>query len=607
MKYNKVRMIAKAGNGLRIPKFQNPFGSINLLDYNPYKGGLGGDLYKLTNPNPNNTGSTSPINGNNLGGALGKLKGNLKDKSFISNDQLKNIGMGGANMGLDMLEGQFNDSINSSGVDTMFTAGDTVANVLRTINPVAYLVSKGVMTTLKGINSLGGKKSEAFSADQNTTASVGGSYGGSVNDINSAAAKAGKKYGLFSSRKRRKANREIREAGRQQNIMTNIADEAADQRGMINDINYLRYNSDINGRYDLANIRAAKLGMKILDKVNLIKNRNLHSSYINVDTKSIEEFKEGGSIQPEWMPIIEDIWEPVIEEFKEGGSLKSEWKPIIEFQETPLNISKIKNYYKDYNLDDIQFIYDESPRVEGNNLYVKTDEDAIHELWHFLSQNKPNEIYKEFYYNLNDDKIIELGGDINFVKRFENDPGHFYHPSELEARIKAAKFNSQGQEYTKDFFKNLRSDENKYGYNMRDLLHMYNDENLEKIFNLKKGGILKTQEETSEIEETTQKNVIPEGALHKNKHHMEHTEGLTQKGIPVVDNEGNQQAEIELNEIIFNLEVTKFMEERYHKYFNSETTQKEKDQLAIEVGELLVDQILNNTDDRTNLIETVEV
>jgi hypothetical protein len=65
---------------------------------------------------------------------------------------------------------------------------------------------------------------------------------------------------------------------------------------MINDINYLRYNSNINGEYDLANIRAAKSGMKLLDKINLIKNRNLHSSYINVDTKSIEEFKEGGSI-----------------------------------------------------------------------------------------------------------------------------------------------------------------------------------------------------------------------------------------------------------------------------------------------------------------------
>ena len=105
-------------------------------------------------------------------------------------------------------------------------------------------------------------------------------------------------------------------------------------------------------------------------------------------------------------------------------------------------MSKIKEYYKDYNLDNINFIYDESPRVEGNNLYVKTDEDAIHELWHFLSQNKPNEKYKEFYDNLNDDRITELGGDLNFVKRHEGDPGHFYHPSELEARIMAAKFKS---------------------------------------------------------------------------------------------------------------------------------------------------------------------
>lgn len=466
MKYNKVRMIAKAGNGLRIPKFQDS-GSINLLDYNLYKGGLEGfmnstpqEFFSL-NPNPNNNGSTSPINisalqtdiidnSNQMLNTLNKSGLRQRIKDFLSNNkqQFMNIG----NVELDLLGSSFNNVENSSGIDTAFQVGDTATNILGTVNPVLGLAVKGVNTLLKGINSLGGKKSDAFSTDQNTIESVGGSYGGSVNAINSAAAKAGKKYGLFSSRKRRRANREIREARRQQNIMTNIADEAADQLGMINDINYLRYNSDINGGYDLANIRAAKSGMKILDKVNLIKKRNLHSSYINVDTKSIEEFKEGGSIQPEWMPVIEDIWEPIIEEFKEGDSLQSEQEPIIELQE---------------------------------------------------------------------------------------------------------------------------------------------------------GG--KIKEGSSEIEETTQKNVIPEGALHKNKHHMEHTEGLTQKGIPVVDNEGNQQAEIELNEIIFNLEVTKFMEERYHKYFNSEITQKEKDQLAVEVGELLIDQILNNTDDRTNLIETVEV
>jgi len=43
----------------------------------------------------------------------------------------------------------------------------------------------------------------------------------------------------------------------------------------------------------------------------------------------------------------------------------------------------------------------------------------------------------------------------------------------------------------------------------------------------KEGGKTKEELETPEIEETNQKNLIPEGALHKNKHHMEHTEGLT--------------------------------------------------------------------------------
>jgi hypothetical protein len=43
----------------------------------------------------------------------------------------------------------------------------------------------------------------------------------------------------------------------------------------------------------------------------------------------------------------------------------------------------------------------------------------------------------------------------------------------------------------------------------------------------KQGGSIKESEELVKLEETSQKNVIPEGALHKNKHHIEHTEGLT--------------------------------------------------------------------------------
>ena len=117
------------------------------------------------------------------------------------------------------------------------------------------------------------------------------------------------------------------------------------------------------------------------------------------------------------------------------------------------------------------------------------------------------------------------------------------------------------------------------------------------IEEFKAGGTIKEELETPEIEETTQKNLIPEGALHKNKHHMEHTEGLTQKGIPVVDNEGEQQAEIELDEIIFTLEVTKKLEELY---------KEGTDEAAIEAGKLLVKEILFNTDDRTGLIAKCE-
>lgn len=295
-------------------------------------------------------------------------------------------------------------------------------------------------------------------------------------------------------------------------------------------------------------------------------------------------------VQPD---TIINEWEE-IDKFKEGGKTQEN----NQF----FDMDSVKDFYKDYDLSNVNIIYDKNPRTEGNSIYANSDESLIHELWHYLSKNAPNELYKDYYNNLNDDKIINLGGDLNFVKRFENDPGHFYHPSELEARVRAAKFKTNGKKYTQDFFKELRQNENTYGDNMRDLLHMYNDSNLEKIFNLKNGGLLK-EFEVPEIKETTQKNIIPEGALHKNKHYIEHTEGLTQKGIPVVDNDGNQQAEVECEEIIFTLEVTKALEERYHKYYSDDITQKEKDELAIEVGKLLVKEILYNTDDRAQLID----
>ena len=438
---DKVRRVQKAYNGFQAPK-----------------------LDPITQGNPFMVGSTDPIikpdvldgppltfTGNKTQLALKTMGNNMVQgaKDFISKN-----GMNIANTGLEMLGNSFNNVENSGGVNTAFAVGDTIANGLGAINPVLGLAGKGVMTALKGINSLGGKKARQFSINQNTANTVGASYGGSMTDIMNAAQNSGKKYGMFSGKQRRKANAAMNEAERQQNIMTGIANEAQDMQAMAGqEFNYTNYMFNMNGGYDQRYMRAAKQGMKISEKINLIKQSRTINNYINLDTKEIE-----------WEPIISDdvYWEPIIsdvEEYKDGGSLPELWEPVIE--------------------DDTYW----EPII--------TDE----------------------------------------VEEFKD------------------------------------------------------------------GGTIKEELETPEIEETNQKNLIPEGALHKNKHHMEHTEGLTQKGIPVIDNTGEQQAEIELDEIIFTLEVTKKLEELY---------KDGSDEAAIEAGKLLVKEILFNTDDRTGLIAKCE-
>ena len=315
------------------------------------------------------------------------------------------------------------------------------------------------LTPVGLINGIGAKRTQDFSANNDTIEKVGGSYGGSLNTINDAVAKANKKYGLFSGGARRKANNLINTARQQQNIMTNISDEYQDQLANKSDLAYIRYNTDINGGYQQQYIRAAKQGA-ILNRIQLRKQREggvlsnqLHSK-INLETQEVE-----------WKPVININQKTP--EFKEGGEL-------VNNQET------------------IQ---------ETNSVW------------------QPN-------INLETIQIMEEGGKTD-----------------------------------------------------------------------------KPKQESDKIEETNQKNVIPEGALHAHKHHMENAEDLTKKGIPVVDNKGEQQAEVEREELILSLEVTKQLENLYKRYQEDTNTQKEKDELAIEAGKLLVYEILHNTIDRTGLIK----
>lgn len=115
----------------------------------------------------------------------------------------------------------------------------------------------------------------------------------------------------------------------------------------------------------------------------------------------------------------------------------------------------------------------------------------------------------------------------------------------------------------------------------------------------------KLEEQSPKFAEGGKVNVIPDGALHAHKHHLEDIspeyEQVTSKGIPVVtEEEGGklkQHAEIERNEIIFRLEVTKKLEE---------LMKDGSDDAAIKAGKLLAHEIINNTVDNTGLMEVVE-
>ena len=117
----------------------------------------------------------------------------------------------------------------------------------------------------------------------------------------------------------------------------------------------------------------------------------------------------------------------------------------------------------------------------------------------------------------------------------------------------------------------------------------------------------KGEQVIKEFKQGGQMNVIPEGALHARKNNMELAkEGeVTHKGVPVVDNNGVQQAEVEKEEWTMTKELTDDVEKWYKKYYNEDISQKEKDELAIKCGKRITEELLHNTDDRAGLLEKI--
>lgn len=100
--------------------------------------------------------------------------------------------------------------------------------------------------------------------------------------------------------------------------------------------------------------------------------------------------------------------------------------------------------------------------------------------------------------------------------------------------------------------------------------------------------------------------LIPDGALHAHKHHMEDTnpelaEELTKKGIPVIvtneDGEVTQVAEIEKEEITLSKPLTEQIEELWHKG---------DEDAMIKAGKIIVEALFTDCTDNADLINRVE-
>lgn len=372
------------------------------------------------------------------------------------------------------------------------------------------------LTPMGLVNAFGAKKADTIYKDNETWEQQGSAYGGSMAKVDDALTKSGKKYGAFSGKARRKANAQIAEAKRQQNLVSDINQEAQDAFAASNYSGIgLRNELALSGGY--RNMAVGRNGMKILDAESQWAREVLNKA------REVNKLQKGGKV--------------------DGITGAA---PKITFESWYETVPSDRNDTTSYNL---RRAFELAPKEELEAWRTSSVEDLRN------GKNHLNSVY-----------LNPKTGIYEFMKA-KNHPTLKY---ELEW------YNSKDPEAIK--FRNA------YDLDMSGDYYKY----VPKKF--AEGGTV---------------NVIPDGALHAHKHHLEDIspeyEQVTSKGIPVVtEEEGGklkQHAEIERNEIIFRLEVTKKLEE---------LMKDGSDDAAIEAGKLLAHEIINNTVDNTGLMEVVE-
>lgn len=364
------------------------------------------------------------------------------------------------------------------------------------------------------VNAAFGKNSDPLVKDTETLAYLEQGYDATEGDITEAAKKAGKKFGLFSSRARRQANRQIADALSQQEIMGNIAYDTQQDRltesSMTDILSNLQSFQSSGGWNQRSSYLVAKQGGKLFSDQAIANVRNIlkHQAGNKITkTRSLQE--------------------------------------LIDYakQVNPRFIQRLSEPAKG-----ITFIDDEGRQANGSHYLMWSDSDDGKAI-----------IYP---------RIQEVDGELQFLN------GQDAYKRALENK----NYLIMSPEEAKIFF----AEDKEYGTAYKSGWPQFFQE--WKKLKFQNGGKV---------------NVIPDGALHARLHHLD-IDGITKKGIPVVvqkrGGEVEQQAEVEKNEIIFNLDTTKKLEELWRDG---------SDEAAIEAGKLLVSEILENTVDNTGLLKEV--
>lgn len=419
------------------------------------------------------------------------------------------------------------------------------------------------LTPIGLINGFGGSKADTITKDDLAFEQVGSSYTGSNMDVNNALTKSGKKYGLFSQKAKNKANKEIQDARRQQDTISNIADDAYERFAIRNSmaaINENRRAFNMQGGYDQQVVRIGRSGLKI-DSIE--KAKNILNKYNKQQTNQLQQ---GGTLDP-----FEYYLESLPENQRDSTNFRVKDYWIFNGKPKDFKEARRRGMFTQEKDGWHASSIAENPET-GEIEYMKA---SSHPTRHMESD------WYEYGLIYNEDQ----NGNLTTIQLEPGVPGYedwkkFTHDYEL---VKSEPY----WKYVKRKQKEIPSHKEGGTFievSMETFIELVDPTSIPEFQN---GGSI---------------NVIPDGALHARKHNMD-LDGITRKGIPVVsekDGEIEQQAEIEKEEIIFRLEVTQKLEELEKKFYSDESTQEEKDECALEAGKLLVNEILYNTQDNTN-------